>query len=64
MDGKQMAEWARFEYALQFPDGKFYTGNYDLQKGERYEAYLYTEHGAHLKLTQPGFEQCKVVRIL
>lgn len=44
-----------FEYALKFPNGKYYTGRVnspelpDYWQGEKHEAYTMTEYGAHKK---------------
>ncbi len=60
-----------YEYALQFPNGKYYTGKTNSAKepaaeqGEKQQAFLYTEHGAHHKRdTNPAFGACAVVRVL
>jgi hypothetical protein len=54
-----------YEYAMRFPDGTYYTGNNVEPKGERHQAYLYSELGAYLRRDIiKGFEDCVVERVL
>lgn len=60
-----------FEYALKFPNGKYYTGrvNSDLRpdywQGEKREAYTFTEFGAYKKKDSlECFSSCVVEKVL
>ena len=66
-----MNESLVFEYALKFPNGKYYTGrvNSDSQpdywQGEKHEAYTFTEHGAHVrKDSLECFASCVVEKVI
>lgn len=66
-----MNESLVFEYALKFPNGKYYTGrvNSDSQpdywQGEKHEAYTYTEKGAYAKKDSGFcFSSCVVEKVI
>lgn len=58
------------EYALQFPNGLYFTGRVNSYKeptawqGERHHAFTYTEQGAHTKTRLGPFKNCTVVKVL
>lgn len=61
----------KFEYAIQFPDGSFYTGRVNSPaepnawQGARHEAFTFTERGAYTKRDRLAcFAGCTVVHIL
>lgn len=60
-----------FEYALKFPNGKYYTGRVnsealpDYWQGEKREAYTMTEHGAYTKKDSLScFADCTVEKVV
>jgi len=60
----------QFDYALRFPNGKFYTGrvNSDAEpnawQGEKHEAFTYTENGAYVKRNSLDcFKLCVIVNV-
>jgi len=55
-----------FEYALQSPCGRFYTGRAgDGWLGEKHEAFKYTMEGAYTKIdTIELFQDFQVVRVV
>ena len=60
-----------FEYALKFPNGKYYTGRVnsealpDYWQGDKREAFTYTLEGAHKKKDSLAcFSSCVVEKIL
>ena len=60
-----------FEYALKFPNGKYYTGRVnsealpDYWQGEKHEAYTMTEHGAYKKRDSLScFVECTVEKVI
>ncbi len=60
-----------FNYALRFPSGLFYTGRVtsdskpDYDRGEKSEAFTYTQEGAYRKIqsTPDYWKGVEVVRI-
>lgn len=66
-----MRESFTFEYALKFPNGKYYTGRVnseskpDYWQGEKHEAYTMTEFGAYKKKDSLDcFKLCTVEKVL
>jgi len=66
-----MREKFTFEYALKFPNGKYYTGRVnseskpDYWQGENHEAYTMTEFGAYKKKDSLDcFKLCTVEKVL
>jgi len=66
-----MNERFTFEYALKFPNGKYYTGRVnsdskpDYWQGEKREAYTFTEKGAYRKKDSlECFSSCIVERVI
>ena len=60
-----------FEYALKFPNGKYYTGRVnskalpDYWQGDKCEAYTFTERGAYKKKDSlPCFAECTVEKVI
>ena len=44
-----------FNYAIVFPNGKYYTGRTgQCEQGEKSEAFTYTEKGAYAKIDRLG----------
>lgn len=66
-----MRESFTFEYALKFPNGKYYTGRVnsdalpDYWQGEKHEAYTMTEFAAYKKKDSLDcFKLCTVEKVL
>ena len=62
----------KFEFALQFPNGTYYTGRANSddkpdywQSAHKRDAFTFTEKGAYVKRDSLGcFASCTVVRLL
>lgn len=66
-----MREPFTFEYALKFPNGKYYTGRVNSDslpnnwQGEKKESFTFTEHGAYKKKDSLFcFAECTVEKVL
>lgn len=68
-----LAHGLQFEYAIRYPNGKFYTGRVtspeepNAHQGESFQAFTYTEAGAHAKIDQDRtghFAGCTVVHVI
>jgi len=66
-----MRESFTFEYALKFPNGKYYTGRVNSDalpnywQGEKHEAFTFTLAGAYKKKDSlECFSSCVVEKIL
>jgi hypothetical protein len=66
-----MREPFTFQYALKFPNGKYYTGRVnsesrpDYWQSEKKEAYTFTEFGAYKKKESLFcFAECTVEKVL